>query len=113
MDGTLSNICSCGRVDATQVISANSFYLNDALTKITTAPQGATLIFSSKDWNSFPQSVMLALAGRRDLTVVFQYDYKGKAYTVTIPAGTPIHTGDNWYGPERLVGLYEGVEVDR
>ena len=110
-DGTLSNICDCGRVDATQVISANSFYLNDMLTKITTAPQGATLTFSSKDWNSFPQSVMLALAGRRDLTVVFQYDYEGRTYKVTIPAGTPVHTGDNWYGPMRLVDLYDGVEI--
>jgi len=67
--------------------------------------------FASKDWNSFPQSVMLALAGRRDLTVVFQYDYEGRTYKVTISAGTPIHTGDNWYGPMRLVDLYDGVEI--
>ena len=54
---------------------------------------------------------MLALAGRRDLTVVFQYDYEGRTYKVTISAGTPIHTGDNWYGPMRLVDLYDGVEI--
>ena len=112
-DGVLSNLCDCGYVKETQVISANSFYLNAALTDIINAPQEATLTFDSADWNSFPQSVMIALSERRDLTVILQYNYEGKSYRVTISAGTPIYTDDRWYGSARLIDLYDGVEITK
>lgn len=112
-DGVLSHICECGVYDDAQVMSANSYYLNYILMTLTNAKEGEKLTFRSELWNSFPKSIMQVLSERRDLDVTFEYKYGGLMYQVNIPAGAAVDTFSAWYGPMKLIALYNGVEVSR
>lgn len=72
--------------------------------QITSAAKGATV--KTKDITALPNSVMKMLLKRNDVTLVMEYTYNGRDYTVTIPAGAAIDNDIPWYGPLYLAGYY-------
>lgn len=79
-------------------------YTEDLENRIASAAQGATVKFTGI--NTLPNSVMKELLARKDVTLVMEYTYDGRDYTVTIPAGRAVDNDIPWYGPLYLSAHY-------
>lgn len=79
-------------------------YIGDAEALIRDAAQGATVRITGL--NTLSNGVMKALLARKDVTLVLEYTYEGKDYTVVIPAGAAVDNDIQWYGPLYLAGYY-------
>ena len=108
-DGLEGEVCSCGAVRNTQLLSAYGYSLNEyAAPMINAAKPGQTITFEFGEWNSFQKSFMAKLVDKsaQNVTFVFKYKWNHKVQTITIPAGTPIDLNFDWYGPAKMAELY-------
>lgn len=84
--------------------------------KIKTAEKNGTVIVSTLNWVSFHKSVLKALQARPDVTVIINYKYAGKYYTVTIPAGADVSALANeegFCGFRYLDQVFKGHEINQ
>lgn len=108
-DGLEGEVCSCGATRNTQPLSAYGYTLNDYATPmINAAKAGQTITFEFGEWNSFPKSFMAELADKsaQNVTFVFHYNWNHVKQEITIPFGTAVDTGLDWYGPAKMAELY-------
>lgn len=114
-DGLASWKCTkCGRVDSWMATSGYYVFNKDAVAAITKADPNATVTINTKTWESFHKSVLEKLAARPDVTVVINYKYQHKDYTVTIPANadlSKIADSNGFYGFRYLDSMFGGSEI--
>lgn len=80
--------------------SAFTLYRGEVVSEIENAQDGATVtITKDKNINALPNDFMQALYNKKTVTLVMEYTYEGKDYTVTIPAGKAENSDIAWYGP--------------
>lgn len=92
-DAVLAYECiNCGRVTDYMKEPNTAFaqFNKESIASIETAQKDAAVTLDTDIWNSFPGSVLSALSSRPDITLVINYRYEGKRYTVTIPAGSDV-----------------------
>ncbi len=83
--------------------------------KIKTAEKNGTVVITTRSWVSFHKSVLNALQARPDVTVIINYRYAGKYYTVTIPAGADVSALANeegFCGFRYLDQVFKGHEIN-
>lgn len=82
-------------------------YVGNVGSEITEAPAGETVtITRDKNINALPNSIMKDLFEKKTVSLVLEYTYEGKEYTVTIPAGQAEDNDIEWYGPLYLQMRY-------
>ena len=82
----------CGHIQQ-RMTDENSAYLKynqDAAYQIKNAKIGQSVTIKSDIWQSFHRCVFDALAKRPDVTLIVDYRFNGKSYSLTIPAGTDV-----------------------
>lgn len=113
-EGLEGEVCSvCGAIGRTQPMSAYVCALEDYATPmITAAKPGQTITFDFGEWNSFPVSFMQKLKDKlsQNVTFIFKCKVNHKLQIIRIPAGTPIDTSCDWYGPDKMKELYASEE---
>ena len=98
-DGEMVYICKeCGSVMHRIPISGYVAFNEDTAKKIRNARQGAELVVHTEKWISFYSVVWDELEKRPDITLVINYNDKGKMYEVVVPAGTDVDTIKNEEG---------------
>lgn len=103
----------CDEKLSEEMLSSYAFFLQSIIYQVEHAESGSTVEISSEIWNSLSQDVMLALAARRDINIVFTLRYNHEDYRIEIPAGTTIDTGDPYYGPLYLGQLYGMTKIEK
>lgn len=91
-DSVMAYQCAkCGQVIEYLEVpnSAYCVFLSEAAETIRSA-QTDQVIIDTQRWISFDQKVLDAIADRRDVTIVVNYKYQGKKYSVTIPGGADV-----------------------
>ena len=82
-------------------------YRDNVASEIANAKDGATVKISrDKNINALPNDIMQALYKKQTVTLVLEYTYNDKEYTVTIPAGKAQDNAIEWYGPLYLQMYY-------
>ena len=108
-DGLEGEVCSCGATGRTQPLSAYVYSINEyAVPMINSAKAGQTVTFEFGEWNSFPKSFMekIATKSMEGVTFVFHYKWNHVKQEITIPFGTAVDTGFDWYGLAKMAELY-------
>ena len=108
-DGLEGEVCSCGATRNTQKLSAYAYALYQyAMPMINNAKPGQTITFEFGEWNSFPKAFMEKIAAKsaEGVTFVFHYKWNHVKQEITIPFGTAVDTGFDWYGPAKMAELY-------
>ena len=94
---------------ATTTSTYNAFqrYRDNLASEIANAKDGAIIkITRDKEINALPNDIMQALYKKQTVTLVMEYTYNEKEYTVTIPAGKAQDNSIEWYGPLYLQMYY-------
>lgn len=94
---------------ATTTSTYNAFqrYRDNLASEIANAKDGAIIkITRDKEINALPNDIMQALYKKQTVTLVMEYTYNEKEYTVTIPAGKAQDNAIEWYGPLYLQMYY-------
>lgn len=82
-------------------------YRDNMVSEIANAKDGAIIkITRDKEINALPNDIMQALYKKQTVTLVMEYTYNDKEYTVTIPAGKAQDNSIEWYGPLYLQMYY-------
>lgn len=84
---------------------------NSFETQLKSAQQGGTVTLELGDWNSLQNKFMKKIQDSK-VDVTLKYNYKGKKYTVIIPANGFKDMGVEWYGPVFLYSIYGGTIED-
>ena len=108
-DGLEGEVCSCGATRNMQKLSAYAYALYQyAMPMINNAKPGQTITFEFGEWNSFPKAFMEKIAAKstEGVTFVFHYKWNHVKQEITIPFGTAVDTGFDWYGPAKMAELY-------
>ena len=87
-DGIEEYRCSCGAVADRSIIPASSALVKGFCDSIKNASQNGVVQFDSGRMYTLSDRMVKALAERSDVTMVVTFTYEGKAYKMTIPAGT-------------------------
>lgn len=91
-DSVLACQCTiCGEVIEYVEVpnSAYCVFLAEAADAIRSAQTGQVIIDTER-WISFDRTVLEVIAERRDVTIIVNYKYQGKKYSVTIPSGADV-----------------------
>lgn len=73
-----------------------------------------SLIIKTGNWSSLPKRVMEGLtrtSSRRNVEIVFNYTNQS-VVTIIIPKGTEVEITLDWYGPEKLMEMFDWYMVD-
>lgn len=76
------------------------------------ATPGKTTVLEMGLWNSLPNKLMVKINQKKDCSFIIRFTYNRKKYEVYIPAGTQFDTTLDWYGPEKLISMFEYKELD-
>lgn len=79
---------------------------------IDAAKPGDTITFDFGGWHSMPLWFMSKVASRPDLTYVFKCEYEYKEYVFTINPGDEFALDCEWYGPLKMVTLFDNEITD-
>ena len=109
--GLRVNKCKkCGSVCASQIIpamkddfGASQEYFSQ---KIKQAKAGQTITIDFGNWNTLTKTFFEELSKKRDITMVIRFRYKNQNYEFTIDKNQTIDTSLPYYGPEKLIQLY-------
>lgn len=82
------------------------------LEQIDKAQPGKTTVLELKQWNSLPQYFMEKIAAKSNCDFVLKITYNKKNYEINIPAGTVFDTNFKWFGPEKLIEMFGGKEIN-
>ncbi|MBQ0042275.1 MAG: hypothetical protein KBS85_02975 [Lachnospiraceae bacterium] len=114
--GVKVNKCSeCGYVSERVTLPVANKVLeklnNSFETQLKSAQQGGTVTLELGDWNSLQNKFMKKIQDSK-VDVTLKYNYKGKKYTIIIPANGFKDMGVEWYGPAFLYSIYGGTIED-
>lgn len=111
-DGLSQLRCSCGAVEASQLISAATAYVSAICTDIEEAPQGAIVEINTKQYRCYTAKIMKTLGERPDVSLQTTFlDEDGTWKSFTIPAGCAPADEELFYGFTYLGNLYGWNEV--
>lgn len=101
-------ICTgCGKKSGqSRIKSSADIFFTETVKKIDDTPKGGMVVIYHHSINSYPRALMDKLASRRDLRVVFYFQYNGAYFKVTIPPKASINVGYDYYGPALMAALY-------
>lgn len=115
-DSVMAYQCArCGQVIKYLEVpnSAYCVFLKETTETIRSA-QTDQVIIDTQHWVSFDKTVLDAIADRRDVTIVVNYKYQGKKYSVTIPCGADVSglaDKDGFCGFRYLDQVFGGMEI--
>ncbi len=118
-DATVVPICEgCGIMGSytKHPGSAHLRFLLDTAEKINEAPQDTEVTVETELWFSLNHHVTDALEARNDVSLTIHYKYKGKMYTLTIPAGYDAKNlldEKGWAGFRYIDSLLPGKEFTK
>ena len=109
--GLRVNKCKkCGSVCASQIIpamkddfGASQEYFSQ---KIKQAKAGQTITIDFGNWNTLTKTFFEELSKKRDITMVIRFRYKNQNYEFTIDKNRTLDTSLPYYGPKKLIQLY-------
>lgn len=79
---------------------------------IGTAASGSTLVIDRRYNRQYLSNAeMKALLNKGTVSLCMQYNYGGKEYSITIPAGTAMNDNIPYYGPLYLAALYPATNI--
>lgn len=99
---------SCAAVRESSVITNLEFILDSAIERIDAAKSGDKVEIDFGELNSFSGVLMKKIAEKSadGVSFIFSYEWNHEQQEVTIPAGTIVDTGFEWYGPAKMNELY-------
>ena len=87
-DGLERYLCKlCGDVQATLIIPASQYQVQELYTKVTGAAAGETVTYDMGQIHTVCDKLFTKLQQRSDVTLILTYRYKGTDYQTTFPAG--------------------------
>ncbi len=103
----------CTKVLESKVIDNQKNVTNNTFKKINDALKGTSATIDTGKYYSFNQATIEKLASRSDLEVKLKFNYKGKNYEMTVPAGfdwKATLNKDGWAG-FMYIGSFPGVSL--
>ena len=110
-DGLEGEHCSCGATRNTSIIPAGDIIISNNYAKIDAAKSGQNIVLDMKTMCNLSQTFMKKLAARNNCSFTIRLKYKNKLYEFYIPAGTVFDTSLPYYGPEKLMEMFEYKEL--
>ena len=116
-DGLEQYLCKlCGNVQSTLTIPASHYQVQELYTKVTGAAEGETVTYDLGSVHTICDKLFAKLQGRKDITLVITYKYKGENYRTTFPAGADytelLQDADQFYGMLGLNGRCGITTID-
>ena len=74
---------------------------------------GDTKVIDATCWHSFSANVLKELLSKEGVSYKFYYNYGGEYFYITIPAGSVLEEGTNWYGPLKLNAMFGRTMIDK
>ena len=111
-DGLEGECCECGAVRNTSAISAANFLLLNKYKQIENAQIGQNVVLDMKWMNSLSSAFMKRLAQKNSSSYTIRFIYDKKQYEVYIPQGAVYDTSLKYYGPEKLMEMFEYKQLN-
>lgn len=109
-DGLEGEYCSCGAIKNTSVITSGGVIVNNTYTMIDAAKPGQNIVLDMKMMCNLSQEFMKKLASKNTCSYTLRLIYKNKLYEYYIPAGAVFDTSLEYYGPEKLMEMFEYIQ---
>ncbi len=106
-DGLEGEYCACGAIRNTTVISAGGAIVDNSIAKIDAAKSGQSIVIDMKTMCNLSQAFMKKLAEKNSTSFTIKLIYNNKPYEFYVPAGTQFDTSLPYYGPEKLMEMFE------
>lgn len=106
-DGLEGEYCSCGATRNTSIIPAGDIIISNNYAKIDAAKSGQNIVLDMKTMCNLSQTFMKKLASKNNCSFTIKLKYLNKSYEFYIPAGTSFNTDLEYYGPEKLMEMFE------
>lgn len=109
-DGLEGEYCSCGAIKNTSVITSGGVIVNNTYAMIDVAKPGQNIVLDMKMMCNLSQEFMKKLASKNTCSYTLRLIYKNKLYEYYIPAGAVFDTSLEYYGPEKLMEMFEYIQ---
>lgn len=109
-DGLEGEYCSCGAIKNTSVITSGGVIANNNYAMIDAAKPGQNIVLDMKMMCNLSQEFMKKLASKNTCSYTLRLIYKNKLYEYRIPAGAVFDTSLEYYGPEKLMEMFEYIQ---
>lgn len=109
-DGLEGEYCSCGAIKNTSVITSGGVIVNNTYAMIDAAKPGQNIVLDMKMMCNLSQEFMKKLASKNTCSYTLRLIYKNKLYEYYIPAGAVFDTSLEYYGPEKLMEMFEYIQ---
>lgn len=109
-DGLEGEYCSCGAIKNTSVITSGGVIVNNTYAMIDAAKPGQNIVLDMKMMCNLSQEFMKKLASKNTCSYTLRLIYKNKLYEYSIPAGAVFDTSLEYYGPEKLMEMFEYIQ---
>lgn len=109
-DGLEGEYCSCGAIKNTSVITSGGVIVNNTYAMIDAAKPGQNIVLDMKMMCNLSQEFMKKLASKNTCSYTLRLIYKNKLYEYRIPAGAVFDTSLEYYGPEKLMEMFEYIQ---
>lgn len=109
-DGLEGEYCSCGAMRNTSVITSGGVTVNNTYAMIDAAKPGQNIVLDMKMMCNLSQEFMKKLASKNTCSYTLRLIYKNKLYEYYIPAGAVFDTSLEYYGPEKLMEMFEYIQ---
>ena len=106
-DGLEGEYCLCGATRNTSIIPAGNIIISNNYAKIDAAKSGQNIVLDMKTMCNLSQTFMKKLASKNNCSFTIKLKYLNKSYEFYIPAGTSFNTDLEYYGPEKLMEMFE------
>ncbi len=106
-DGLEGEYCLCGATRNTSIIPAGDIIISNNYAKIDAAKSGQNIVLDMKTMCNLSQTFMKKLASKNNCSFTIKLKYLNKSYEFYIPAGTSFNTDLEYYGPEKLMEMFE------
>lgn len=101
-DGLEEYRCACGLVEGRNTIPGSQAVVSQFKDMIVSAQTGEKISFDSGRFYTMSDSIIQKLAQRNDVSAEITFEYQGKSYKMTIPAGVDytaiLGDEENFYG---------------
>ncbi|MBQ6788473.1 MAG: hypothetical protein IJO85_12240 [Lachnospiraceae bacterium] len=87
-------------------------FMKELLTRVANAKAGDNMVIDATLWHSYSSKVLESLLNKEGVNYTFYYNYKGETFYITIPAGTALEEGCEWYGPNKLNAMFGRTMID-
>ncbi len=88
-------------------------FIKELLVRVANAKAGDNMVIDATLWHSYSSKVLEKLLDKEGVNYTFYFNYKGETFYITIPAGTLLEEGCEWYGPLKLNAMFGRTIIDR